>query len=70
MLKDDVIAHFGSAVAVARALKITKGAVSQWPSIVPRGSAYQVQVITGGRLQVDPSDYPAKKKPDVVECSP
>lgn len=64
MLKSDVIKHFGGQGATARALKITKGAVSQWPDIVPRGSAYQIEVITSGELRVDPDSYPAKKKPE------
>jgi transcriptional repressor of cell division inhibition gene dicB len=65
MLKSDVIKHFGGQGATARALGITKGAVSQWPDIVPRGSAYQVEVITAGKLRVDPAIYVAKKNPDL-----
>ena len=64
MLKSDVIRHFGGQGATARALGITKGAVWQWPEIIPRGSAYQVEVITGGALRVDPSVYATKKNPD------
>lgn len=64
MLKSDVIAFFGSAAAAGRALGMTRGAVSNWPEIVPRGSAYQVEVVTEGKLRVDPAVYISKKKPD------
>jgi len=62
MLKSDVIRHFGGQGATARALGITKGAVSQWPDIVPRGSAYQIESITRGKLRVEPAVYATKKK--------
>jgi DNA-binding transcriptional regulator YdaS (Cro superfamily) len=61
MLKTSVIQHFGSMSAVARALGIKKQAVQQWPELVPRGSAYQVEVVTAGALKVDPEVYLAKK---------
>lgn len=64
MLKSDVIEHFGSEAEVARALGVTRGAVWQWKDIIPRGSAYQIQIITRGKLRVDPTVYPPKKKPD------
>lgn len=67
MLKSDVIAFFGSMAATGRALGITKGAVSNWPDIVPRGSAYQVEVVTKGELRVDPSVYVAGAKKKVAE---
>ena len=57
MQKSDVIAHFGSMAATGRALGLTRGAISNWPELVPRGSAYQVEVVTGGKLKVDPADY-------------
>jgi hypothetical protein len=63
MLKTTVVAHFGSYAKAAAALGITKGAVSNWPDIVPRGSAYQVQVVTKGKLRVDPAVYAKKKFP-------
>ena len=55
----DVIRHFESEEAVARALGITRQAVNLWkaPNVVAEGSAYKLQVITAGRLQVDPSLY-------------
>jgi DNA-binding transcriptional regulator YdaS (Cro superfamily) len=66
MLKSAVISHFGSAAAVARALGLTRGAVWQWPEIVPRSSAYHIEVVTGGQLRVDPSVYATnpQRRPD------
>lgn len=57
MRKDDLIKHFGSQLAAAAALDVTKQAVNGWGDIVPEGMAYKAQVITGGALKVDPSVY-------------
>lgn len=60
MKKSDLIEHFGTQNAVAEALGITKSAVSQWEERIPEGMAYKAQVITGGKLRVDPSQYPPR----------
>jgi len=58
MLKSSVLSHFDdSAVSVARALGVTRSAVSQWPKIVPLKSALRLQSITNGALVVDMSVY-------------
>ena len=57
MKKSDVIKHFKSATAAADALEVTKQAVNGWGDIVPRGIAYETQVITGGALVVDREIY-------------
>lgn len=57
MKKSDVIKHFGTASAAADALEVTKQAVNGWGDIVPRGIAYETQVITGGKLVVDREIY-------------
>jgi DNA-binding transcriptional regulator YdaS (Cro superfamily) len=58
MLKAHVLAHFGgSQVAVARALGVSKSAVSQWPKIVPLKSALRLQSLTKGVLRVDMKVY-------------
>jgi transcriptional repressor of cell division inhibition gene dicB len=61
MLKTDVITHFGSPAATARALGITKSAVSQWGDNIPERMAYRVQTVTDGVLTVDPSVYQRKR---------
>lgn len=55
MKTDHAVKYFGSKVAIARALGIHKGAVSQWGENVPQGRAYQIEVLTGGKLKADPS---------------
>lgn len=57
MLKSDAKKHFGSLDAIAQSLGITRSAVSQWPERVPRGAAYELQYITGGKLRVKASLY-------------
>jgi DNA-binding transcriptional regulator YdaS (Cro superfamily) len=48
----DAIRYFGTQAALAKALGVSKQAVSQWGDTIPDGRAYQLQVITGGRLKV------------------
>lgn len=61
MKKDDVLEYFGNnGAAVARALGVTKSAVSQWKDIIPEAMAYRVERYTEGTegaLTVDPSLY-------------
>ena len=57
MLKTKVIKHFGDGPRTAAALEITKQAVTGWGEVVPRGTAYEVQVLTKGQLKVDRSIY-------------
>ena len=57
MYKNDVYSHFGGCNAVARALGIEPGSVSGWGSIIPKGRAYEIQVLTLGKLKVDPTLY-------------
>lgn len=63
MLKSTAVKHFGSCAAVARAIDRWSSAVVAWPEIVPEGMAYKIQVITKGRVRVDPSLY--KKTRDI-----
>lgn len=62
MLKQTAIDHFGSASKLADALGVTDSAVSLWKEIIPEGSAYKLQVITGGALRVDQSAYKNRAK--------
>lgn len=57
MLKSVAIAHFGSQIALAKALGVTKGAVSLWGEVIPEGSAYKLESLTKGVLRVDPQLY-------------
>lgn len=53
MKKSDAVAHFGSSVKLAKAINVTKGAISQWGEVVPLGRAYQIELITKGKLKVE-----------------
>lgn len=57
MLKKDVVSHYGSQAAVARALGISHAAVQKWPDVVPEGSAWKIQGISNNALRVDQSLY-------------
>ena len=57
MLKKDVISHYGTSGHAAQALEISRQAVDKWPAVVPEGSAYKLQVITKGKLRVNPELY-------------
>lgn len=45
--------YFGTKVAIADALGIKKSAVSQWGDTIPKGRAYQIEVLTDGKLKAD-----------------
>lgn len=66
MLKSTAVSHFGTDAAVARALGLSRQAVSKWGPVVPKGCAAQLQIITGGLLQVDRSLYPPPNKQAVA----
>lgn len=54
MRKEDIIRHFGSAAAAARAFGISKQAVARWPEKVPPLRALQAEALSGGALKADP----------------
>ncbi len=57
MLKSTVLKYYGTGAAVARALKISSAAVTQWPEVIPEKQAYRLQILTKRVLKVDPSLY-------------
>ena len=57
MRKKDVLDHFGTMTKTAEFLGITHQAVSQWPDPIPEGVAYKLQVMTAGKLLVNPALY-------------
>jgi len=54
MKTKDAIEYFGSVSNLAKALKISQPAVSQWGKYVPEGKGFKLQVMTGGLLQYTP----------------
>lgn len=62
MLKSDVRRFYGTYAAAARALGVTKAAVSAWRDVVPEGVAYKLHVLTDGALWADPAVYAHRKE--------
>jgi hypothetical protein len=61
MKKQTALNHFKTIVAIAAALGISRQAVNKWGAVVPWAQAIELQHITGGTLQRDPSDYIGKR---------
>jgi len=51
MKKKDAIEHFGSVADLAKTLGITPEAIYQWGDDVPEGRAFQIDVLTKGKLR-------------------
>ena len=65
MMKEDAIKAFGSGAALARALGMTRGAISLWPDVLDqrradmvRGAALRLGVSLGGPNAVSMEDKP------------
>lgn len=55
MTYNEAIRHFGGTqTKLAAALGIKQSAVSLWGRVIPKHYQYQIEVITGGALLVDP----------------
>lgn len=57
MKRSDAVQHFGTRAALAKALDITVQAIAMWGEQVPRRRAYELQVLTEGRLQARPLEH-------------
>lgn len=57
MLAGDVIKHFGNKAKTARALGLTKGALTHWKRYVPAVAVAKVEEATGGKFIADPELY-------------
>jgi hypothetical protein len=53
MKKNDVLEHFGSAAKTARAMRISRTAVSLWPDILSDNVAFKVELVTNGALKTE-----------------
>lgn len=49
----DAISHFGTAVALARSLNVSKQSVSKWGENIPPRRAFELERITNGALKAD-----------------
>ena len=63
MQTEIVIQHFGSAAGVARALGISRAAVSQWSEKIPALRAFQLEQITNGVLRHTDSETSGASDP-------
>lgn len=54
MTYQEAIEHFGTQVRMGEALGIAQPTISQWDRVIPKAYQYQIEVITGGKLLVDP----------------
>ncbi|WP_017786934.1 Cro/CI family transcriptional regulator [Aeromonas dhakensis] len=57
--------YFGTKAAIADALGIKRSAVSQWGETIPIGRAYQIEVLTGGKLKAGAHSTPQQPTPCV-----
>jgi transcriptional repressor of cell division inhibition gene dicB len=57
--------YFGTKAAIADALGIKRSAVSQWGKTIPQGRAYQLEVLTGGKLKANARNTPQQPTPCV-----
>ncbi|WP_421283524.1 Cro/CI family transcriptional regulator [Aeromonas veronii] len=64
MQKHDVLEYFGS-TAIAKAIGISHAAVSKWDATIPQGRAYQIEVLTDGKLKADSRSTPLQPTPCV-----
>lgn len=70
MYKSQVIRYFsrgrkntaGALARCAKLLEISSQAAEQWNEIIPRGWAYELEVLTAGGLKVDRSLYPRRTR--------
>ena len=49
----DAIAYFGSQSRLAKEIDISQPAISKWGEDVPTLRAFQIQILTGGKLKAD-----------------
>ncbi|MDO4641691.1 MAG: Cro/CI family transcriptional regulator [Neisseria sp.] len=62
MRKVDVLKYYGTRTAIAKALRISPSAITQWPDIIPEKQAYKLERITKGGLTVDINLYKKQGK--------
>jgi DNA-binding transcriptional regulator YdaS (Cro superfamily) len=65
MKKNEAIKHYGGVVQLAAALGIKPQSVSQWGDTIPQGRAYQIELLTGGKLKAGAHSTPQQPTPCV-----
>lgn len=67
MFKKDALRHYGSVGAIADALEISRIAVYQWDSVVPRGSAFELYVHSNRAIPIHREHYGLSARPTRVD---
>lgn len=62
MNKSSAVALYGTQKLISEALGISFQAVSQWPELVPKGAALELEKLTNGALVCDLSLYGPRKR--------
>lgn len=57
MKTSDAIRYFGNRTRIAKTLRISRAAVSQWGDLVPLPSAARLEKLTFGALALEIADY-------------
>ena len=71
MTYTEALTHFGGRqVDLARVLRVNQSTVSQWKGHVPPHYQFQLQVLSGGALKVDPELIPEELRPAPQQQEP
>ena len=60
MTKTEVVSHFGSLTAIAKALGLSVQAVQQWKETPPLAQQFRLEALTNGVLKVTPPSMPSE----------
>ena len=61
MKTSDVVKFYGTKSQIARALEVSRQAVSEWGDVVPESSAWKLEALSAGALRVDRKMYRKKR---------
>lgn len=70
MRTSEVIEHFGSQAAVARALNIKPPSVAEWGETVPPLRQLQIEKITGGKFKAAPNVFEKRAASEQAASAP
>ena len=62
MKTSQVLSHYVTQVAVAKALDISQGSVSKWKEYPPDLRQLQIEALTGGALKAEKTILPRKQR--------